>query len=139
VSTADRGSILVVDDDPDIREIMVIALESEGYCVATATDGAECMRQLRVGNGKRPCLILLDMMMDGMNGWDVCAELAKDSRLATIPVVILTGNNQITGEGLPVTGLLRKPIQLATLIDVVEKSCGPPTETSYQSLIPTKE
>ena len=101
-----------------------MGLQSHGYRVATASDGADCMRQLRTL--ERPCMILLDMMMDGMNGWDVCAELSRDPVLATIPVVLLTGNIQVSGEGLPITGFLRKPIQLATLVDIVERNCGQP-------------
>lgn len=120
-------TVLVVDDDPDIRDVMRLALESRGYDVLTAADGVDCMRTLRaLARGARPCVVLLDLMMPGMNGHAVCQALAGDAALSGLPVVILTGDTRASEDGPPVAELLRKPIDLATLVRVVEKHCGPP-------------
>jgi CheY-like chemotaxis protein len=115
-------TILVVDDDEDIREVMSAALEQLGYRVISAADGLECLEALR---RERPGLILLDLMMPRMDGWAVCGALAADPALSTIPVVALTGDMRATAEGLAVQALLRKPFDLATLITYVERYCTP--------------
>src|SRR5688572_25347819 len=90
--------VLVVDDDDDIREVIELALTKEGYRVATARDGRECLARLR--GSERPSLVLLDLMMPEMNGWAICRELAKDPELKAVPVVILTGDAQLRDDRL---------------------------------------
>ena len=114
-----RGPVLLVDDDQDIREIGEIALSSHGYRVVTARDGRECLRRAR--GDARPSIILLDMMMPDMNGWMVCEELMKDAALVEIPVVILTGNAEIRDDRLGGFPIVKKPIELASLIDLIER------------------
>jgi CheY-like chemotaxis protein len=114
-----RGPVLVVDDDQDIREIIEIALTSHGYLVTTAHDGRECLRRVR--GGERPCLILLDLMMPDMNGWAVCDELTSDSTLPSIPIVILTGNVDTGDETLRRFPIIKKPIELASLLDLIAR------------------
>jgi CheY-like chemotaxis protein len=110
-------NVLVVDDDEDIREAVGIALGTEGYNVITAVDGSDCLRQLH--GRDRPDVILLDMMMPGMSGWEVCDALKRDPELMKIPVIILTGDLRVReDQGLP---LLRKPIPLAALVDAIER------------------
>ncbi|MBX3191906.1 MAG: response regulator [Labilithrix sp.] len=117
-------SVLVVDDEPDIREVIEIALSVHGYEVTTVTSGEECMRFLR--DRERPSVILLDLMMPEMSGWEVCRQLSNDPALSTIPIVILTGGNA-TAESCPgATTVLRKPIQLERLIEVIARHAGPP-------------
>ncbi len=118
--TAD-APILVVDDDDDIREIMTLALEASGYPVLAAADGVHCMELL--GASPPPRLILLDLMMPRMDGWQVCAALARQPALAAVPVVVLTGNVRANLTGLDVAGFLRKPFDLATLLGMVRRHC----------------
>ncbi len=77
--------ILVVDDDTSIRAAISEILESEGYPVITASDGASALRQIE---DARPVLVLLDMRMPGMNGWDVAAALHQ--RGSTVPILVMT-------------------------------------------------
>jgi CheY-like chemotaxis protein len=93
--TGDQGmqigesqTVLVVDDDPDITDELGELLESEGYGVAAAPNGLAALGQLR--RGLRPCVILLDLMMPVMDGWDFRAQQLKDPELRDIPVVIIT-------------------------------------------------
>jgi CheY-like chemotaxis protein len=119
MSGGGRGPVLVVDDDADIREILEIALGANGYSVVTAVSGADCLAKLR--GPIRPRVILLDMMMPEVNGWQVCEALAADPALSRIPVVVLTGNVQIPSDTLGVEVFLHKPIDLARLLEAVAK------------------
>lgn len=115
--------VLVIDDDPDILESMTFVLESAGYRVSTATNGAEALDHLR-GN-VAPCLILLDLMMPVMNGWQFRAEQSRDSKLAGIPVVVVTGAGHALQKAasLGVAGCLEKPVDLDELISVARRYC----------------
>jgi two-component system alkaline phosphatase synthesis response regulator PhoP len=79
--------ILVVDDEENIRELVRYNLAREGYQVTTVASGEEALKQ--VGEGP-PDLIVLDLMLPGMDGFDVCRQLKNDNRLAHIPIVMLT-------------------------------------------------
>ena len=76
--------ILVVDDDPAINEMLTIVLEAEGFQTSSVTDGAEAVQTFRSFS---PDLILLDLMLPGMNGIDICREIRKES---AVPIVMLT-------------------------------------------------
>jgi CheY-like chemotaxis protein len=117
-----RGPVLVVDDDADIRAMLAQILELEGYAVSTAADGADALAQLRA---VRPALVLLDLMMPGMNGWEFRAAQAQDPAVAHIPVVILSGDGSadVKSSTTGVVGFLRKPIDLETLLSTVLQHC----------------
>jgi CheY-like chemotaxis protein len=112
-------TVLMVEDDPDVRETIAEILADEGYRVVTAEDGREALEQLRAG--LRPSVILLDLMMRGMDGFEFRAEQRADPALASIPVVVLTAGRQTTAqeEELGVEMLLRKPIAMADLLAVL--------------------
>ena len=80
--------VLFADDDPSIRRLVQDLLQQYGYQVTVAKTGEACLDMARA---HPPDLIVLDVMMPGMNGFDVCQELRRDARLREIPVVILTG------------------------------------------------
>lgn len=80
--------ILVVDDEPDLRETLQLVLEGEGYTVTVATDGRHAFEL--IDGGLLPDLIVLDLMMPRMNGWEVWDRLQVTPRLAPIPVVVFT-------------------------------------------------
>lgn len=113
-------TILVVDDDADIREMLGLVLEGDGYAVVTAGDGREALALL--DSGLRPSLILLDLMMNGMNGYDFYVEYAKHDSYRSIPVLILTGHTRArdAAEALGVEAM-NKPIALDTLLDAVHR------------------
>ncbi len=114
--------ILVVDDDPDIRETLAELLQEEGYAVTSAAHGGEALLSLRAE--PRPGLILLDLMMPIMDGWQFRAEQKKDPELASIPVVIIsaTGRDELVSS-LGAAQFLKKPINLEQLLAAVEQHC----------------
>ena len=114
--------VLVVEDDEDIREVISALLQEFGYRVVLAGNGQEALQRLRSGIS-RPCVILLDLWMPVMDGWQFREELQKDAALAAIPVVALSG----TGEGgsFDAAAHLIKPVQFDPLVSTVERFCGP--------------
>ncbi|MCC6556244.1 MAG: response regulator [Polyangiaceae bacterium] len=113
-------TILVVDDDQDIRETLTELLQEEGYSVARASHGREALAMLR--EGSNPSLILLDLMMPIMDGWQFRAEQQSDPALASIPVVVISAMGK--DEKIAALGaaqLLKKPIRLEQLLDAVAR------------------
>jgi len=115
------GGVLVVEDDPDIRDAIRQILELEGYKVFTTSNGKEAIDLLR--KIESPCLILLDLMMPIMNGWEFLEVQRGNHILADIPVVIATAGTDI--KNLPKTaGFMRKPVDLDALLSRVRQFCG---------------
>ncbi len=100
-------------------------LKSAGYVVVTATDGKMALDRLR--DGITPSLILLDLMMPGMNGWQFLDELHREPSLNAIPVIIVSGGFYRDKEiaSLGVAGYLRKPFDVSTLFAMVEQHVNP--------------
>jgi CheY-like chemotaxis protein len=111
-------SVLIVEDDDDIRISLAESLALYGYEVALARDGQEALDRLRSGL-PQPRLILLDLMMPGVDGWQFRAEQEKDPRLSEIPVVVLSAVEGITPSG--VKEHLTKPVDMAVLLSTVDK------------------
>ena len=108
--------VLIVDDDPNLLEVTRFVIESEGMAVETARNGQEALAVLR--DHRLPGLVLLDLMMPVMNGWEFLNEVAKDPLLKAIPVVALTAAENAQAPGA--VRILRKPMDLGALIQVVE-------------------
>jgi CheY-like chemotaxis protein len=120
---AERALVLVVDDDDDIREAVVEILRLKGYRVAGAVDGTDALARLRAG--VRPSLILLDLMMPRMDGWQFRGEQSRDPALAGIPVVVFSGDgllDESLAELVP-AAWLRKPLELGELLATVARFC----------------
>jgi CheY-like chemotaxis protein len=83
--------ILVVDDDPGIRDIIKVHLEREGYAVETASSTSEAAMLLKNQSNQLPSLMLLDIMMPGATGWQLLKDLENDPKLSKIPVVAISG------------------------------------------------
>ncbi len=113
--------ILVVEDDAETRDAMRSLLELHGYTVITAADGIEALERLR--GGLRPSLILLDLMMPGMDGFEFVNEKRQDPRLSPIPVVIYSGHYDAESNAarLRAEGYFQKPLAVESLLDLVEK------------------
>ena len=125
--TAPSRPILVVEDEPDIRDAVSDLLELEGYAVQTASNGQEALELLEDAQEaeSRPCLILLDVMMPVMDGHTFMARLREDGTHQRIPVVITSASPQVP-EGA--RAHLRKPYELHRLLDVISThSDGPRT------------
>ncbi|HVY61895.1 MAG TPA: response regulator, partial [Planctomycetota bacterium] len=112
--------VLVVEDDVDIQEALAQILENEGYKVTSADNGLNAMSYLRTS--ERPCLILLDLMMPIMDGWQFRAEQRKDPKLAGIPIVVLSAHGSVPqhAAALEAAMYLKKPIDLDLLLDTVK-------------------
>jgi CheY-like chemotaxis protein len=118
-----QRTVLVVDDDDDVRESVCDALDDAGYAVESAANGLEALQLLR-DRGLRPVVILLDMMMPEMDGWAFRQEQDKDPALALIPVIVFTahGVGGEAAEDLRAAASLRKPLRLRDLLDAIEKA-----------------
>lgn len=116
-----RRSILVVEDSVGIRDAVRGLLELEGYTVEVAAHGDEALEKLR--KMRAPCLILLDLMMPGMDGWTFEAIREKDVLLAPIPLVVMSGAPHIDSPAQP-GEVLKKPIDLKQLKSLVASYCG---------------
>jgi CheY-like chemotaxis protein len=112
-------SVLVVDDDADIRESLRLVLEDEGFVVRTAADGAQAVAAMEA---ESPCFVILDLMMPVMDGWEVAGRMHDEEHLATIPLCVVTA----TPEWAPSdsTCVLRKPIDLEVLLAAVYDNCN---------------
>ena len=113
------GAILVVDDDPAARDLMQRYLDKEGLRVVTAANGPE---GLRLARQLRPCAITLDVLMPGMDGWDVLAALKNDPGTADIPVIMLTiADDRGLGYALGAAEYLTKPVDRDRLAEVLRR------------------
>src|SRR6266404_2870121 len=92
--------ILVVEDNADVRDAWEALLEGEGYRVVSAASGREALRWLR-SSEVMPTLILLDLIMPGMNGWDFRAEQSQDETLASIPVIVVSADRSRRSPRMP--------------------------------------
>ena len=111
-----KRTILVVEDDVDIRENLAEFLLSEGYAVQTAADGRKALDLLRTASDL-PQVILLDLRMPRMDGFKFREEQEKDARLAAIPVLLMTADAQIESEKYKIgaVGYVKKPIDIEAL------------------------
>jgi CheY-like chemotaxis protein len=109
-------SVLVVDDEVDIRTAMTEVLEEEGYEVYAAGDGKEGLDRLRE---KQPSVILLDLMMPGMNGWEFRRAQQREPEVSDIPVIVLTAMGR--APSIEAQSFLQKPFDLDTLLDEVRR------------------
>jgi CheY-like chemotaxis protein len=121
VSAAGAATILVVDDDREIREILSDVLVQDGFAVATAKNGVEALAYLRAS--PPPALVLLDLSMPIMDGPTFCEEQQKDARLAPIPVYAFSAAGNIAEKvrTMKVDGYLRKPPDLGELLAVARR------------------
>jgi CheY-like chemotaxis protein len=117
------NSIMLVEDDGDISDAIASCLEDHGYRVMLAANGQEALEKLR-GAPVQPDLILLDLMMPVMDGWQFRAAQKADPTIASVPVVLLSAHVNVreAAAKLSAAGWLKKPIDLDSLLEAVEKS-----------------
>ena len=112
------AAVLVVEDEQDIRETLRDILEMEGYRVRCASNGKEALDAL--AEMPRPRLILLDLMMPVMSGYELLQALRANDDLSSIPVTVVSAVGEKLTEGISV---LRKPVDLETLLHAVDERC----------------
>ena len=123
MSSPQRHVILYVEDEIDTRDAVTFALQHEGFNVFGAANGQTALDYLR--SNPPPCLILLDLMVPVMDGWQFMAVRARDPDLLAIPVVIVSAHMSIQRQTTPLkaAGYLTKPIDMERLIATVRKYC----------------
>ncbi|HVL69348.1 MAG TPA: response regulator [Vicinamibacterales bacterium] len=115
------AKILVVEDNDDVRDMMAVSLQLEGHQVTTAANGREALAKLRAG--ERPCLILLDLMMPVMDGWEFRDALQQEPELRHVPVVVVSAATAELVRKAPAEAYLPKPIDMEQLLEVVCEFC----------------
>ena len=115
-------NILLIEDDRDLAEVIVEVLQTEGYRVVHASDGRVALGLL--AEGELPDLILLDLMMPNMNGWEFRAAQLHEPRLAKIPVVVLSATGE-RARPIDAAWILRKPVTIEDLLRTVGKLARP--------------
>jgi CheY-like chemotaxis protein len=123
-------SILIVEDDLDVREALTQVLEFEGYAVVGATNGQEALDHLRAGNV--PSLILLDLMMPVMDGLQFRSVQMDDPSLAAIPVIVISADGKVDQKvaSLGVAGYMKKPLDVDSLLAMIARFGPPAVEAS---------
>jgi CheY-like chemotaxis protein len=116
----DPAPIFVVDDDIDLRETLGELLEDEGYATHLCQNGRGALDLLR--SGVRPCLILLDLMMPEMSGWQFREEQLRDESLREIPVIVMTASRGFDGASLAASEILLKPVGIVEILAAVERN-----------------
>ncbi|MCY1043323.1 response regulator [Corallococcus sp. bb12-1] len=115
-----RSTILIVEAEPDLREVMAELLESEGYQVLQTSNGRDALDVLATLG--QPCLVLLDLMMPVMDGNEFLHHVQQDARLRELPVLMFNADYLVQAPAGTV-GLLRKPAHLAELMAAVALHC----------------
>lgn len=114
------SKILIIEDEPPISEVLTYNLEREGYKVQTAFDGRE---GLRAAQTQRPDLVILDLMLPGLSGLDVCRELRANSATAALPIIMLTAKaeetDQVVGFAMGADDYVTKPFSVKVLLQRV--------------------
>lgn len=121
-STLSCKSILVIDDDPAICQTMKDVLEINGYRVTTARDGQEGIKALTTMS-TLPCMILLDLMMPGMNGWGFLDFQRANAQFATVPVIICSAYEN-SAKSVSKNPVITKPVKLNSLLGAVKAFCA---------------
>lgn len=110
-------SVLVVDDDDGVRAVVADALAESGHVVSVAVDGDEAIRRLSAG--PLPCVVLADVRMPRMDGFELSRAMGRDPQLSTVPIVVFTGDKLLTFT----TPARDKPLSVGELDALVQRSC----------------
>ena len=109
--------MLIVDDDRDVRALLSDTLAEAGHTVTQATNGLEALGMLR--DGDVPCVVLSDVRMPRMDGWELSQAVARDAELSSVPIVLVTGDRMLSFTA----PALDKPLAAAELDALVQRSC----------------
>ena len=125
--SASLAPVLVVDDDEEVRELVAVALRARGYRVRTAADGNAAIDECRAERPARPGLVLVDLRMPLMDGWQLCHALKSDPSLDDIPIALLSAEPDLEEEAraLGAIAILRKPVDVEVLCELADTYCIP--------------
>lgn len=131
-----RPLVLVVDDSPTIRKIVELTLRREGYDVAAADSGVTALAAIA---DRKPDLILLDIMLPNLNGYQLCQLLKRNERSRSVPVVMLSGKDgmfdKMKGKLVGAADYVTKPFDSKKLVATVAKFAAPRTETPVATTV----
>ena len=113
--------VLVIEDNKEIQDSLKMALETEDYTVFTADNGKEGLELLT--KIPTPCLILLDLLMPVMNGWEFIEAISTDLMFSMIPVVVVSALAD-KKDAIKIDGYIQKPIELNSLLEILRKHCS---------------
>ena len=117
------ATVLIVEDDPGLRDMLEQLLHLQGFAPITASDGRQALDFLRMGG--HADVILLDLVMPVMSGREFSLEQQRDERLSPIPVVVMTGTTvRVAPSDLHETAWFPKPLDLPRLLDTLRSICG---------------
>ena len=111
------STILVVDDDLDLREVLCDALEQAGHQTLAAREGQDALRVLRAHAAIR--VILLDLMMPVMTGWEFRTAQLADSTIAHIPVIVMTAAADLSRSPIDAATIVKKPLTVARVLEAI--------------------
>ena len=115
-------SILIIDDDRDVQSILRNSLESAGYKISVAENGAEAAASLKQS---KPDLIILDIFLPDTDGYELCASLRKAPATSATPILLLSGMGEVEpelrGQDCGASGYIAKPFEVAQLLDRIQK------------------
>jgi len=115
--------VLIVEDDADLRDMMAQLLSLEGYDAATVANGSEALQYLH-GDIEKPHVILLDLMMPVMDGWEFRQHMKADPEIAKLPVIVLSALDQSKARDVDATAFLKKPLDFDRLLALVRQHCA---------------
>ena len=122
-TSLDRKTVLVVDDSPTVRKLVALTLEKRGYKVVSAFDGVAAIKEIAAHN---PSLILMDVNMPRLDGYQLCKLVKKHETTREIPVLMLTGKDgmfdRLRGRLVGCVGSIAKPFSPEELLEVVEQN-----------------
>jgi CheY-like chemotaxis protein len=116
-----RCPVLIVEDDADLRDMMAQLLSLEGFIAATASNGREALKYLQ--SGARPDVILLDLMMPVMDGWEFRRRQQADPTVSSVPVIVLSALDPSRASGVNANAFLKKPLDFDRLLALVRSYC----------------
>jgi len=119
--TVAKKTVLLVEDDCDLRDALQLVLKRKGYRVTCAGNGQEALDTMRSPEAPSPSLILLDLMMPVMDGWEFRAEQLKDPALADIPVILISTDSQAEDHAASIGAVayLKKPFEFQQLANMI--------------------
>ena len=135
-----QRKVLVVEDDPDQLEVIRSTLKAAGFAIGTAANGIDALLKTR---SVAPDLIVLDLMLPGLNGFDICESLRQDPATASVPIIMLTGMHgqfgRFAGMEAGASEFLFKPFDPQELVSKVEALIGRSSASSGTTLITRKK
>jgi CheY-like chemotaxis protein len=122
--SSSASEVLVVEDDPNLREVYADVLAAEGYEVSVAANGKEALAILSDG-AARPCVVVLDLRMPVMDGWDLAARMRDSQQWQSLPIIVVAAHYLVADEArrIGAAAWLQKPVSLTHLVSAVQSAC----------------